>query len=495
MRTGEAYRRSLRDGRKVWVMNGGAVEDVTTHPATAAMVGEYAAWYDRHTDPAWRETLLTGDGTPVWAILPRSAADLRQLGRSYSATTFLNAGNVTHTPAYGHLIALGIETTARAYGKFPAQVENATAYRQHIAETGRFLTFSSGAATIGYRLRPDPTQRNALRVDKVTADGLYVTGKVGMHTSPAYAEDIYVGGNSLCEHEGHRVTFVVAVNAPGVTILCRKVSVRDANPFMAPLSARNDELDGQMWLDNVFIPNDRLYFLDANVDPIARWLFWHQLYCWLAKGEFALGLGLALADAMGLAEHAATVEMLVDMIADTQTVRTCLTAAELDPMVTPEGYHYPNHTHVAVGSLAMLNARQRLTETLRILPGSSLIVAPSDSDLASPEVGAGLEESFGGGGYTARQRAALLQMAWDHVGSSLDARESVYELHANGGIPIWRARLRRSFGRYNELANAVLKQVNVPMPAVDVSSIPANGIFLTKKLKNENKNAQRVEND
>ena len=31
----------------------------------------------------------------------------------------------------------------------------------------------------------------------------------------------------------------------------------------------------------------------------------------------------------------------------------------------------------------------------------------------------------------------------------------------------------------------------------DVSSIPANGIFLTKKLKNKtkNKNAQRVEND
>ena len=27
------------------------------------------------------------------------------------------------------------------------------------------------------------------------------------------------------------------------------------------------------------------------------------------------------------------------------------------------------------------------------------------------------------------------------------------------------------------------------------SSIPANGIFLTEKLKKENKNAQRVEND
>ena len=34
-----------------------------------------------------------------------------------------------------------------------------------------------------------------------------------------------------------------------------------------------------------------------------------------------------------------------------------------------------------------------------------------------------------------------------------------------------------------------------PLTRWDVSSIPANGIFLTEKLKNENKNAQRVEND
>ena len=34
-----------------------------------------------------------------------------------------------------------------------------------------------------------------------------------------------------------------------------------------------------------------------------------------------------------------------------------------------------------------------------------------------------------------------------------------------------------------------------PLTRWDVSSTPANGIFLTKKLKNKSKNAQRVEND
>jgi 4-hydroxyphenylacetate 3-monooxygenase len=114
-----------------------------------------------------------------------------------------------------------------------------------------------------------------------------------------------------------------------------------------------------------------------------------------------------------------------------------------------------------------------MSEILRILPGSSLVVAPSDSDLAAPEMADGLEQSFGGGGYTALQRAALLQMAWDHVSSALDGRESAFENHASGGMPNWRHFLRRSFRDYNTLANAVLGQLDLPMPEIDLGSIGA----------------------
>ena len=59
MRTGADYRETLRsDGRQVWVLGEGRVEDVTTHPATSAMIDEYVAWYDRHRDPAWRDVLI-----------------------------------------------------------------------------------------------------------------------------------------------------------------------------------------------------------------------------------------------------------------------------------------------------------------------------------------------------------------------------------------------------------------------------------------------------
>jgi len=176
---------------------------------------------------------------------------------------------------------------------------------------------------------------------------------------------------------------------------------------------------------------------------------------------------------MGLRQHEPTLEYVIDLVVDVQTVRTCITAAELDPETSVDGSAIPNRSHIAAGTIAIQKARQRMAEILRIVPGSSLVVAPSDEDLAAPELAAGLEESFGGGGYTARQRAALLQLASDHVASALDGRESAFELHANGGIPAWRGRLRQYFGRYNELANGVLRTLSLDMPELDFESLRA----------------------
>ena len=476
MRTGSEYREALHDGRRVWVIGEGLIEDVTVHPATRPMVEEYVTWYDRHHHPDWQDVLLgppdsRGERAPWAFATPKSSPDLRAMGRSYAATTFLTAGNMTHTPGYGNLIALGIRDVVLQRHVSPEQLASATRYRDLIARTGRFLTFCAGAATIGYRLREDPAERAALRIIRETDAGLVLSGKVGMHTSPAYAEDVYIGAHSGVDHAGHRATFVVPLNAGGVTILCRKISARHPNPFLAPLSSRFDELDGQLWLENVHVPWERIFLTEPSPDPIAAWCFWHQLYCWLAKAEFTLGLALACTHAMGLQDHEGTLEYLVDLVVDVQTVRSCQTAAELDPDFTADGFCVPGRGHVAAGSIAMQKARQRMAELLRILPGSSLVVAPSDKDLTAPEVGAGLEESFGGGEYTALQRAALLQLAADHVASALDGRESAFELHANGGMPAWRARLRRSFGRYTELANGVLRTLDLDMPVIDLDGL------------------------
>src|SRR5262249_15382350 len=195
-----------------------------------------------------------------------------------------------------------------------------------------------------------PPERVPLKLVRETDAGLIVRGKVGMHTSPVYAEDVYVGAHCGIDRGPHRATFTVPVAAPGVTVICRKAAARHPNPFLSPLSSRFDELDGQMWLDDVFIPWERVFLMDVSPETMASWLFWHQLYCWLSKAEFTLGLALACTHAMGLVEHEPTIEYLIDLVVDVQTVRTCQTAAELDPEITAEGYCIPNRSHVAAGT-------------------------------------------------------------------------------------------------------------------------------------------------
>src|SRR2546423_11128867 len=219
MRTGAEYREALRDGRKVWVLGEGKVEDVTTHPATSAMVEEYVAWYDRHLDPAWQDILFASPTQErertAWAcVLPKTSEDLIGMGRSFSKTIFLSAGNITHTPAYGPLIAMGVLTAVQERNVSAKQIADAAAYREMIATTGRFLTFCGGAAPIGFRLRENPADRAALKLVRETDGGIVVSGRIGMHTSPAYAEDVYVGALNGVKIGEHNASFIVPVGDP-----------------------------------------------------------------------------------------------------------------------------------------------------------------------------------------------------------------------------------------------------------------------------------------
>ena len=199
MRTGAEYRESLRDGRNLWVMGEGPVEDVTTHPATAAMVDEYVAWYDRHFDADWQDSLLTepdvnGKRHPLAFLPPKTSADLRRLGKAIGAVHFITGGNITHTPGYGALIALGMLNVLKRLNNSPEEIEAAEAYRESVISSGRFLTFAGGGPLIGTRLRQDPSERVALRLISETAEGIVVSGKVQMHTSTPFAEDLLITG-------------------------------------------------------------------------------------------------------------------------------------------------------------------------------------------------------------------------------------------------------------------------------------------------------------
>ena len=481
MRTGKEYQASLRDGRDIWIVGEGQVDDVTNHYSTKNMVMQYANWYDRHYLPEWQEILMTNPGSntvksPLAFQIPKTSYDLQTQGRALRAILSASGGNITHTPGYGALIALGLLNHITELNNSPEEIEAAIKYREYIANTGRFLTFAGGGSLIGSRLKTDPKDRVALRLVRETKQGFVISGKVQMHTSTPFAEDVLITSREeLPPGSGRWPWFIVPVNSPGVRVITRRTADRNANPFLSPLSSRFDELDASLWLKDVFIPKERVFTgerLSRNKrHSLLSWLLWHHNNGWLAKAELTLGISLALTEVMGLKENPATIDQLTDLVVNVQISRSCIQAAELDPEVTIAGHAVPGQTHLAAAAINIFQCRQKMSEILRSLPGSSLVNAPADTDFLDPIMAEELEDAYGGGGYSAIQRSALLQLAWDQVSSALDARESVFELHASGGLPAWRSRLRSWFQDYDDLADGVRQFLSVEFPNMDLSRI------------------------
>ena len=481
MRTGKEYQASLQDGRDVWIVGEGRVVDVTSHYSTKNMVMQYGTWYDRHYLPEWQDILMTDPGpdsnkNPLAFEIPKTSYDLQVQGRALRSILSASGGNITHTPGYGALIALGLLNHISELNNSREEIEAAIKYRDYIANTGRFLTFSGGGSLIGSRLKTDPRERVALRLVRETQKGFVISGKVQMHTSTPFAEDVLITSREeLPPGSGRWLWFIVPVNSPGVRVITRRPADQNTNPFLSPLSSRFDELDASLWLQDVFIPKEQVFTgerLNRNKrHSLLSWLLWHHNNGWLAKAELTLGLSLALTEVMGLKENPVTLDQLTDMMVNIQISRSCIQAAELDPEVTSSGHAVPGQTHLAAAAINIFQTRQKMSEILRALPGSSLVNAPADTDFLDPIMAEELEDAYGGGGYTAIQRSALLQLAWDQVSSALDARESVFELHASGGLSAWRNRLRSWFRDCDDLANGVQQFLSVDFPNMDLSII------------------------
>ena len=192
MLTGEEYRQSLRDGRRVWAMGEGPIDDLASHPATSAMVDFYADWYDRHFDPAWQDVLLTetdvqGKGRPLAFTLAQTIEDIRRLGRSIYAISFRSAGNVTHTPGYGHLIAIGIVDALKS-GNLPSdRIAAAEANLESLERDGRSTLAAATQDSASSRRRARAPGGLLPRRDPPRAGGLARPGYLCLHCSGVFS--------------------------------------------------------------------------------------------------------------------------------------------------------------------------------------------------------------------------------------------------------------------------------------------------------------------
>ena len=143
---------------------------------------------------------------------------------------------MTHTPTYGNLISLGIRYAVERLNVSPEQIAAATRYRDLIASTGRFLTFCRGHRhhRLSHATGPERARRTPPRARDRRRPG-------GQRQDRHVHQPRLRGGRVHRQllrsrpYGDHFATFIVPVNAPGVTVICRrKIAARHSNPFIAP---------------------------------------------------------------------------------------------------------------------------------------------------------------------------------------------------------------------------------------------------------------------
>jgi aromatic ring hydroxylase len=445
-RTGQQYKESLNDGRRVWI-DGERVENLATHPVTAGVVQAHADWYDLHHDPAWDETLWrldeTGTEVPVCFTVPHTPEELAKLSEALRAAAFLNAGNISHPACWGLLVFAGLWDMLESRGI--GERDRIKARLDLVCREQRFVTAAYTPPQVArFKSEDDRVQ---VRVVEERADGIVVSGGFGIATGAVYADEVTSaplpapGGR-----EDESLFFSFPVNTPGVSMFLRRPATDSTDRFTYPLSTRFDEQDASIYLDDVFIPWEQVY---VDRDPDIIGLLTHhfnlqilaQLNRMLARAEFSVGLALAMAESLGTKKIPAVETALTDIYLHAMTLRTAVTSAVLDCDMPPSGIASPRQSHMSVGYMYAFQNRAHMADLLRNIAGQSLVTSPSAASLRKGEDRQHIIDLFGGGDLDAEQRALLWNAVRDHSLTTLEGREQLYTSLATGGEFIWRKRI------------------------------------------------------
>src|SRR5204863_39639 len=213
-----------------------------------------------------------------------------------------------------------------------------------------------------------------------------------------------------------------------------------ASPMDFPLSPRLDEGDGLAVFDDVLVPWERVFI---HRDPeMCNGLFqrtgampqvMHQTSTKnLAKAEFMLALGCAIARSTNIDAHLHVQGMLAELIEHAEFVRACLRASEADAAVHPaSGLMTPADMPLWTVRMMFPKMFVRACEIIQILGAGGLVAVPSYAELSGPAA-ADVATYAQAANADAPTRVKLFRLAFDAAVSSFSGRQQLYERYYSG---------------------------------------------------------------
>jgi len=460
-------------------VEGERVANVADHPAFREGARSLARLFDFAAAPENRDVMTFPSpegGAPVWRCwqIPRSHADLRAKRIAAEKWAELTFGLMGRTPDHVANFFAGYAAKPQLFGRFS---ENLLAFYRHARDTHAYLSYAIVPPQID---RAKPAHKQAepslyAGVVKETDAGIFLSGGQQLATAAIYADYVQVS----CIHplqpgdENYAINVAIPTDAPGLRLYARRpFALRTSGAEDYPLTSRFDEADCFVVLEDCFVPWERVFVCrDLEACRDQWWKTPAHLYGnhqaqarYAVKLRFLLGLAKRMNEATGNDAMPPVVVEMGELAAYASIVEHMLHSQETAATLDEDGVLWPSRTALYAVMALQSKINPRMIDIVRELTGAAMITLPSSTrDFDHPEAARDIERFFRSASTPARERIALMRLAWDFIGTEFGSRHQQYEKFYGGAPFLVKTNLFRhyDFSRASALVDRALR-----LPAV-----------------------------
>ncbi len=451
IRTGRQYLEGLKDDREIWI-DGERVKDVATDPRFEGAAATIAELFDLQSQPDLKDKMTytsptTGDPVGLSHIIPQSKDDLVARREMIKVWMDHTCGMFGRSMDFMNCLMAGLAAPWKDFDR-PAHPfgQHLKDYYEYSRENDLVLTHTLVPPQVD-RSRPieEQTKDVAARIVKETDKGFVIRGARIVTTLCAFSDHIQAAPSAYLnmndEAKAYAYSFSIPISTPGLKFVCRPSLVNQsaASPMDAPLGNRLDEGDGVVIFDDVLVPWENTFiFRDIEMcnglfnRTGAMWQTAHQFSTKnLAKAEFMMGLGFAIAKSTKIDTHLHVQNMLAELINYTEFVRACLVACEAGATEWYHGATVPDPMPLWTVRQMFPKMFHRMCEIVQLLGAGGIVAVPSFAEIEGPMKEA-VEAYCQSAMSDSKSRIKLFRLAYDAAVSSFSGRQQLYERYYSG---------------------------------------------------------------
>jgi 4-hydroxybutyryl-CoA dehydratase / vinylacetyl-CoA-Delta-isomerase len=464
LRTAAQFLAGLRDAREVYY-RGQRVPDVVDHPELGVAARHAAIDFEMAHNPRFQELAVRLEGLDEYSAyyrVPRSSQDLFMRSKLIEAGTTEGATLVLLVKEIGTDALFALQRVLGRSGDAQG-IQRVEWFFRYCRDNDLALAVAQTDVKGDRSKRPseqsDPDMY--VRVVEKRADGIIVSGaKIHTSCTPYVDEVIVLPSRSMGPgDEAWSLAFALPVATPGLRLYASDYLHGTDDLFTRPISTSHKMVETLTVFDHVFVPWDRVFYVDRPDLAGATALTFVEFHRFTAVSyklpllDAMVGAGIVVAKANGIDRAGHVRDKLTWLGGYAETVRGLTELAALRCKVE-NGVACPDVFTTNMAKWTFARDFHRAVEIVQDLAGGLLVTGPGGMDWSSPEIRPMLEKYLPGA-WPADRRMAVMNLISDLTTRLYGGYQAVLAVHAEGSIEAEKLAMFRAYDPSRAIALAL----------------------------------------